>query len=161
MPSRQCRRSGPTALLLGLRLPAVGGPLDVPVVQPAGGTTARCTVSSWGLLQDIVCYPVGSAVLADAEFSGMYVGQGRPGKRFGAFHNSLASVSRNSAGGGTSVVSSGGRETVLVSAHALFSAAACTPSAWNTVGNDLIVDVACVNGAGAGTNGDFVVVVIE
>jgi hypothetical protein len=50
---------------------------------------------------------------------------------------------------------------MLVTAHALFGAAACTPSAWSTVGGNLVVDVACFNGAGAAANNDFVVVVIE
>lgn len=172
----QLTREGVGRFLLNLRLPTTVT-LDVPVVQPANATTARCSVSSWGAAQDIVCYPVGSAVMADAQFSGMYVGEGRPGKRFGAYHPGLASVSRNSAGGTNSVASlgggvyrvtfgnlgrtAGGTETVLVTAHALFSATACNPSAWSTVGNNLVVDVACFDGAGAGTSIDFVVVVIE
>jgi hypothetical protein len=163
---------------LGLRLPVTGA-IDVAVVQPAGGTTARCQVSSWGSAQDIVCFPAGATALpfADAQFSGMLVYEGRPGKRFGAFHPSLAAVRRNSAGGGISLApggggtyritfanlghAAGGRETVLVTAHALFAPAACNPSNWATAGTDLIVDVVCYNGAGVGTDGDFIVVVIE
>ena len=50
---------------------------------------------------------------------------------------------------------------VLVSAQALYSAAYCHPAAASTVGNDLIVDVVCFNGAGTELNGDFIVTAIE
>jgi uncharacterized protein YjdB len=165
---------------LGLRLPT-GAFVDVAVVQPAGATTARCQVSSWGPSQGIGCFPAGAAggALADAQFSGMFVYEGRAGKRFGAVHSTSVALSRNSAGGGNSVASlgggayratfgslghsAGGRETVLVTAHVGFSFSAfCNPSAWNTVGADLVVDIACFNGAGTPiTFADFIVVVIE
>ena len=50
---------------------------------------------------------------------------------------------------------------MLVTTHALSSAAYCNPKAWTTVGSDLIVDIVCFNGGGAGVNGGFIIVVIE
>lgn len=161
-----------------LTLRAAGPGIDIPVVQPAGATGARCQLSSWAAAEDIVCYPVGSAAFADAQFNGMMIDQGRTGKRFGALHSSLASLSRNSATGGNSVTqtgvgayrlsfnglghSAGGMETVLVTAHALSFAAFCNPVQWFTTGSNLFVDVVCFNGAGAAVNTvDFVAVVIE
>jgi len=142
---------------------------DVPIVQPSGATGARCQLSSWSAVLDIVCFPVGSIVFADARFSAMLLEQGRAGKRFGAVHSGgLAVVSRNSAGGLNTVSSTGtgtwrvtfgnlgrqagAKETVLISAQALSGAAACNPSTWTTVGNDLVVDVVCFDGAGALSN---------
>lgn len=152
----------------------------MPVVQPAGATTARCSLSSRGSTQDIVCFGAGSAGLpfVDAQFSGMFMEQGRAGKRFGAVHSTFASVSRNSTGSSNTVTALGGgsyrvtfanlgrpagaKETVLVATQALFSSVHCNPSGWTTVVTDLVVDVVCFNGAGGAPIGqEIIVVVIE
>jgi hypothetical protein len=153
---------------------------DVPVVQPSGASGARCQLSSWSAVLDILCFPAGAITgFADARFSGMLLDQGRAGKRFGAVHSGgLAVVSRNSTGGLNTVSSTGtgiwrvtfgnlgrpagAKETVLVTAQAISGAAFCNPSNWSTLGNDLVVDVVCFNGAGALSNlPTFIAVLIE
>ena len=166
--------------------PAIPGSYDGAIVQPSGTPNAMCQLIANGTnFVQSVCYAAGAGAVADAAVSALVIRDGRLNKRFGVSHpvvisSSGGDVFESRTGTGRFRVRfvglgrpAGSRETVLVSAvspdilnapsnaNATTRAAFCGPSApWTTIGNDLVIDIACYNAAGVLTDSPGVVVIV-
>ncbi|MEP7344193.1 MAG: hypothetical protein ABI877_02945 [Gemmatimonadaceae bacterium] len=180
-------RFGTGVYQMDLSLPRPPGGLPenyfITTVTGSGGT--HCNNGGWGSTVGVRCYSRFTGAPADAQYNALLVEQGRTGKRLGfAWANSptspsytpSTSYSRNSSGGGISILRSGTgqyrvsfsglmklsghTENVQVSAYTggfVF----CNVVNWGNSASGLDVNVECRSRTGALVDNFFTVLVIE
>jgi len=157
------------------------------LVTAVGGPTPQCVMPGFGPVIDVFCQV--NTTPADAPFNAAIVQQGRPGLRFATGNNGATSAGApsapstgssgtiNSSGGAITTVrtsagvyrmtlqglarGTGAGETVMLSTWHLLSGSRCVVHSWQSLGNDLVVDVNCFSPGGAAADVGFQVLVIE